>query len=218
MSTKEIECVFFESASPTDNKVDSRTDYDLPESYLNCDEITKQINLIKPNDMHESTCSVSGAHSVDKNTRDSSTANENVIVNLRFHSKYKNFIVYVNFEYICYDKGGHFDEHVDLPQSEKHNYTVLVYPPQEVEGGELVIGKYVVTPNKDSWKVVVFPLNVTHKSNPVISGTKQVLKGKGYFEESSRASVISSNSQVSDGAFQFYMEMVNKQKADQAAK
>jgi len=82
------------------------------------------------------------------------------------------------FEFLKYNKGGHFEEHEDRKRYIGHSHTICIYPPQNVEGGELIVNKKTTIPmSKDSWTVVIFPIDTLHTSNSVKSGTKYVFKG-----------------------------------------
>ena len=82
------------------------------------------------------------------------------------------------FEFLKYNKNGHFEEHVDRKRYSNHTHSICVYPPQNVEGGELVVNKKVSIPmSKDAWITVIFPIDTVHTSKPVITGTKYLFKG-----------------------------------------
>jgi hypothetical protein len=76
-----------------------------------------------------------------------------------------------------------------FPEPNKNvNANVLIYPPQTIEGGELVLGlsdcKHSETfkPFPDKWIIVVIPnrTSVLYESKIVTSGTKVVLKGVAF--------------------------------------
>lgn len=82
------------------------------------------------------------------------------------------------FEFIKYTKEGHFEEHVDRKRYLTHTHSICVYPPQNVEGGKLIINKKISIPmSKDTWILVSFPIDTLHASEPVLKGTKYLFKG-----------------------------------------
>lgn len=94
-----------------------------------------------------------------------------------------------NFEYLEYTTGGHFKVHTDRQRFDSHNVTVLLYPPQTVSGGDLIIydsyeieRKRIAMPSTE-WKCVIIPIGVRHSSSEIISGTKTVFKGTGIWKK-----------------------------------
>ena len=96
------------------------------------------------------------------------------------------------FEFVRYQQDGHFKQHEDRQRSTaqtrdghsvSHTYTVCIYPPQEVKGGELIFSlissRHVIAMPKDKWVVLLFPIDFPHESSPVTSGQKILFKGMG---------------------------------------
>jgi hypothetical protein len=85
------------------------------------------------------------------------------------------------FEFLRYNVGGHFDVHIDRTRYSGHTHTVCIYPPQNIEGGELVLyrspSETEVKMSPDSWVVVVFPIEMPHAAKPVTNGKKYMFKG-----------------------------------------
>jgi Rps23 Pro-64 3,4-dihydroxylase Tpa1-like proline 4-hydroxylase len=90
-------------------------------------------------------------------------------------------IVSEEFEFLRYNVGGRFDVHTDRSRYTEHTHSVCIYPPQQVEGGELVLfrspEKTEIKMSPDTWIVVVFPIEMPHASNPVVCGQKYMFKG-----------------------------------------
>ena len=86
---------------------------------------------------------------------------------------------------LYYEKGGHFDEHVDAQHVENHLATCLVFVRSKYEGGELVVkhnGKEVVADLEDTKKeggcsvAVAFFNSSRHQVKPVTEGTRAVFQ------------------------------------------
>lgn len=90
-----------------------------------------------------------------------------------------------NFEYIEYYKNGKFAKHRDRIREPGHEWTICIYPPQNVSGGELILYKengdifmkYPMPVNQ--WHCLIFPIGLLHESLPIISGVKKLFKGIG---------------------------------------
>lgn len=82
------------------------------------------------------------------------------------------------FEFLKYEKGGHFEEHTDRQRYVTHTHTVCVYPPQNVDGGDIIINKKNIIQMSDkNWTIIIFPIDTLHTSTPVIKGIKYLFKG-----------------------------------------
>jgi hypothetical protein len=97
--------------------------------------------------------------------------------------------IYKMYDYIRYNIGGKFINHVDNQQYIQHNYSIILYPPQDIEGGELIVyhnvpenedKKSIIKMGKNIWTFVMFPTGVIHNSNAVLKGEKSLLKTQGY--------------------------------------
>ena len=134
-------------------------DYERPIiSILNYDDLIDQIEKAKIT-MKQSTFKITTGNEryEDTNVRNSKIA-ENLI-NIKINSV-SDRVKYIHdeFEYIEYNVGGHFVEHIDyerdLPDGRKSNATILIYPPQVVTGGNLIVedklnNKYVISPSSE---------------------------------------------------------------------
>lgn len=183
---------------------DQIVSYYIPASYRdseyeNCFEITnllfvkKQIKDIKTEQLVKSTCTDNSRISVDETKRKSLAAKNVLLVVDVVSNVYKdnasktNEFITINpfFEYIEYQEGGFFARHTDKDKPNA-NATVLIYPPQVIEGGELAVslggykGTKLIKPLPDKWTIVVFPNKTPHESNMVTNGTKIVLKGTAF--------------------------------------
>jgi hypothetical protein len=159
------------------------------------DELLKKISSIDIEDMKSSTYSKCGSTMFDKEIRDSyvfekikiSLENTDLIKQLAWGSKEMILVVGDYFDCIKYSVGGKFDWHRDSQQFEEHNYTVLIYPPQSITGGELIVKSSTnnkkIKMSEHLWKIVMMPLGASHCSKEVITGTKITLKGTGYVRE-----------------------------------
>ena len=158
----------------------------------NIDELLEKINNLKIDDMDKSTCSKYGETISDNKLRKSSVSknivisleNIGIINKLAWPAHHTTLDIHSNFQCIKYPVGGKFEWHVDMPQFDKHNFTFLIYPPQSVVGGEIVVKSLPtnkkITMSKYLWKIVMFPTGILHRSKEIISGTKTVLKGTAY--------------------------------------
>jgi hypothetical protein len=170
----------------------------------NCFDITNlssvidQIKKIKKEDkLVMSTCTQYDNILVDESKRKSFTATQpiNIIIKPLTYEKdhctyHLDEVVTVNsnFEYIEYATGGFFAQHTDK-EKPNANMTVLIYPPQTIEGGELCLnlggynGVMTFKPLSDKWLVVLFPNLMPHESKIITSGTKLVLKGSALLKK-----------------------------------
>jgi hypothetical protein len=95
------------------------------------------------------------------------------------------------YEYIEYNEDGHFAIHNDRKRQDKHTHTICIYPPQNIEGGELNIyvdarvGTKIKTipMSETKWVCVAFPIETYHSSNVVTKGIKKMFKGIGISKE-----------------------------------
>jgi hypothetical protein len=82
------------------------------------------------------------------------------------------------FEFVKYNVGGHFAEHTDRSRHRGHTHTVCVYPPQNIDGGELILNKNITLKmSNEKWTMIIFPIDVVHVSMPVKKGVKYLFKG-----------------------------------------
>ncbi len=176
----------------------------------NLKSVIYQINEIKKEMLIKSTCTDNSIIIVDDSKRMSFTSKKLINIdvlsivfnNEKNNSKTNDFItINPNFEYIEYKQGGFFAEHTDKDKPNA-NATVLIYPPQTIEGGELCLnlGGYkvieTINPHSDKWLVVVFPNLMAHESKIVKSGLKIVLKGTAYINYDNQKYKYYSNSFV----------------------
>lgn len=85
-----------------------------------------------------------------------------------------------------YAEGGHYEWHADTPvlsgnmhaRCRKLTVVVMLTPPEEYEGGELLIGfpKHQTAPNSQG-TIIVFPSPTLHKVTPVTKGKRYTLVG-----------------------------------------
>jgi len=146
---------------------------------LNFDELHDQIKKAEEN-MKQSTFKTTDDDIRQENMTIRNSKISDIPIKM-FINVLSDHITYVHdiFEYITYDIGGHFVEHVDyereLPDGKKSNCTFLIYPPQTVVGGELIIkdklnNVYTIKPLSDEWIIVIFKCDLLHSSKPVTSG------------------------------------------------
>ena len=90
----------------------------------------------------------------------------------------KNFKIDRMYEFLRYNVGGHFEAHADRKRYKGHTHTICVYPPQDIDGGDLIIEDDLKIPMyKNAWIIVIFPIDMMHTCKPIISGTKYLFKG-----------------------------------------
>lgn len=161
----------------------------------NINELINKINNIDINEMKDSTYSKHDKTFCDKNIRNSVVSsnfiiefdNIDVIKQLAWNDKDMIINIHNKFDCIKYSVGGKFDWHRDNQQFSEHNYTFIIYPPQSVIGGEILV-KTSSTNKKIKmsdhlWKIVMFPLGTSHCSKEIIKGTKIALKGTAFVRE-----------------------------------
>ena len=90
------------------------------------------------------------------------------------------------FEFLKYSVGGHFDKHSDRKRHSSHTHTLVIYPPQDCEGGALELHlpnrlPISIKPSSFEWIFVMFPIETQHLSTPVTKGTKYLFKGTATF-------------------------------------
>ena len=91
------------------------------------------------------------------------------------------------FELLRYDQGGHFVRHIDKAKDPNHTHTICIYPPQEINGGELILfpdpeTKIIHSISANKWKIIIMPINMVHSSEPVRYGIKYLFRGTCHFE------------------------------------
>ena len=162
---------------------------------LNIDKLLEQINNLNSDKMKDSTYSKHGETLCDKNLRNSlvsdeitvSVENIDVIKHLIWPSTEMIIDIHAKFSCIKYSVGGKFDWHKDSQQFAEHNYTFLIYPPQSITGGELVVKSSTtnkkIKMSSHLWKIVMLPIGASHCSKEIITGTKITLKGTAFVRE-----------------------------------
>lgn len=85
--------------------------------------------------------------------------------------------------YLKYEKGGHFDCHMDEPYQDKSSiskFTVMIYLNEDYDGGCLEFmdeAEYVIeTFVPKTGSVLIFDQELYHRSTKIISGTKYCLR------------------------------------------
>jgi len=135
-------------------------------------------------DMQDSDygCSTSG-RCIDLSVRSSKISKNTIKINLLMDNQPPDISFSGEYEYIKYSKGGFFATHVDRKRTDNHVYTVLIYPPQSIVGGELILYLFgrelIITPDKNKYVCVIFPIKIEHESRVVLEGEKIVIKGIG---------------------------------------
>lgn len=182
----------------------------------NVDKLLEKINSLEMSNMTKSTYSKYGKTISDINLRNSVVSenieilleNTDIIKQLVWGTDETTIDIHNNFNCIKYPVGGKFEWHNDIPQFINHNYTFLIYPPQSIEGGELVIksshtDKKIkkIKMSEHLWKIVMFPTGVLHASKEIISGTKITLKGTAFVKE--KIKVFYKDSDSSEEAVDF---------------
>lgn len=95
-------------------------------------------------------------------------------------------------DYLEYPTDGKIIVNIDKFASDNyHTHTVYIYPPQDIEGGELLIYEdnrktlfQKIKMSKTNWLAVVFPIDIYHSSNEIKKGTKKMFKGVGIIKDS----------------------------------
>jgi hypothetical protein len=171
--------------------------------YLTSDEM---LALAKKSQMRESTF---GHHEGPGQPFSDDTIRKSQISNGTFHMKvipskvmqlYREItevVIGEEFNFLQYEVGGHFGEHQDrqhdvavnsYPGYEiSHGCSVCIYPPQQVTGGQVIVGQkgsymgsMTIEMPKTEWVVLVMSLEITHQSSMVFYGKKLVFKGLGF--------------------------------------
>jgi len=137
------------------------------------------IDNIDPIKMKFSNFGYDGQRIYDPSLRKSKTYQEKI--NLKLKTILSKFEFSDEFEYIEYEEEGYFEKHVDRKRTDTHTHTVLIYPPQDIEGGELNLYpfddeyKIVIKPST-KWTGIMFPINILHESTIIKQGKKKLLK------------------------------------------
>jgi len=201
--------------------------------------LLEKLSSVKDDDFEPSSCGIFEKTTVDLSKRNS------LHCKYQINAKINNFAQLITklsefdefplknskcvpddlFDFIKYNPGGKFDMHFDSKKSTYHSHTLLLFPPQKIDGGELVV-KYgfdsswsdkrvnkIIKPHEHLWTVVLFPIGVLHASNPVLNGEKITLKGTACIDKAERIKII--NKQINynipglyglaDGSFRHYI-------------
>eukprot|EP01084_Bolivina_argentea_P262567 444079_1 len=78
-------------------------------------------------------------------------------------------------EIIVYEPGGYFNKHCDTI-TQDYNYTLLLIPPSNYIGGQLIIKNKIVESNNNNWQWIVFHKHIKHKCEEILNGHKIVFK------------------------------------------
>lgn len=119
---------------------------------------------------------------VDMNVRNSLIYNSTINLDMKITNQPSDLKFDNKFEFIKYKTGGFFDIHTDRKRNDNHTHSVLLYPPQNTTGGELVLYlnnvKYVHKLEPE-WTGIIFPIEISHQSLVVEFGEKKLIKGIG---------------------------------------
>eukprot|EP01083_Nonionella_stella_P050252 133718_1 len=88
---------------------------------------------------------------------------------------YKQFF----HEIVVYEPGGYFDIHVDSVfhhLDDSYEYTLLLIPPAQYKGGELIIADKEIKINPSAWQSILFHKHIEHRCKVIRSGYKIVFK------------------------------------------
>jgi hypothetical protein len=204
----------------------------------NGDKLIKELDSNTDYHFIASTCGILDKDVIDSSKRNSKICNHKINVQIDnfeplvksmcklddFPLKKSTFTLGEQFDFIKYEQGGKFDMHYDSKQSTYHNHTLLLFPPQNIVGGELVVRhgfnddrsinilNLIIKPHKYLWTLVLFPIGVFHASNPVLNGEKITLKGTAYIDNIQRIKIINKKSDLElsytrglvDGSFHTY--------------
>jgi|688.fasta_scaffold416415_1 hypothetical protein len=151
----------------------------------NGENINKILQSISPEELIESTFGIEKSEYIKYSKI--STRKFKIIIN---ESHICNIVSYL--DYLEYPIDGKFIVNIDKIASDNyHTYTVHIYPPQDIEGGELIIYEddrkslfQKINISKTNWVVVVFPIDIYHSSNEIKKGTKKMFKGVGIIKDS----------------------------------
>lgn len=134
-------------------------------------------------DSVESSCAIRGVVKMDPSIRSSQTSKRKVEIKISgLYERFESVQFDDMFDVITYNVGDKFTEHTDAVKFKTHNYTILLYPPQNVEGGDLIVKldgdkNFAVKMSNCNWTIVLLPVKVPHSSLPVLNGTKLTFKG-----------------------------------------
>ena len=180
------------------------------------ENLTKKLNTITDDQFMPSTCGVFDKTTINSAKRSSKHCKYQICAKIdnfdelikklsildTFPLKKSTCILDEHFDYIKYDLGDKFDMHFDSKKNINHNHTLLLFPPQKIEGGELIV-KYgfnddwgnkqvekIIKPHEHLWTLVLFPIGVFHASNSVLCGQKTTLKGTAFINNIQRIKII----------------------------
>eukprot|EP01084_Bolivina_argentea_P262565 444070_1 len=78
-------------------------------------------------------------------------------------------------EIVVYEPGGYFDKHCDTI-IEDYNYTLLLIPPCNYVGGQMIVKHKIVESNKNKWQWILFHKHIKHKCEEILDGYRIVFK------------------------------------------
>ena len=149
----------------------------------NRENINEILHSISPEELIESTFGIEKSEYIKYSKI--STRKFKIIIN---ESHICNMQTYL--DYLEYPTNGQLIVNIDKIATENyHTHTVYIYPPQDIEGGELIVyhtvpenedKKSIIKMDKNIWTFIMFPTGVIHNSNTVLKGEKSLLKTQGY--------------------------------------
>lgn len=160
---------------------------------------------------------------MDHRIRDSKISTKKIkldIKNINGITDYgENLIICESFDYIQYNVGGHFDKHVDVSKfvdGKEHNYTILLFPPQKIDGGDFIIYEdkekesMRISPSEFQWTIIIFPVGTYHCSTEITNGIKITLKGSFNISQKNKTESdkrrFDSENMICDGAYRIFKE------------
>lgn len=139
-------------------------------------DIYKTIDSLTDDDFQTMTYGDSGTRIFNDDMRKSKICKKSIICDMNCDI---NMHMNDAFELIKYDIGGHFSKHRDRQRHPNHKFTIILYPPQTIDGGDLKMypfddDTFTVTIKMDPlyWVGVIFPIDTRHESVAVSSGNK----------------------------------------------
>lgn len=109
-----------------------------------------------------------------KNTRDILNENFSPYINEYLLKNNMNISTYQNYEILKYGYGQKFDEHIDHSSAYPRTLSLVYYPNDNYEGGEIEFTQVGVKIKPEKNSLLLFPSGqpYTHKVYPVINGIR----------------------------------------------
>lgn len=116
-----------------------------------------------------------------------------------------------SWDVLKYEPGDFFDYHTDGKSEKNHVGTIILLPPKSIfnySGGELILlcddKEIIINSDDNDWFCVVFDINIKHKVNKVLNGSRIVFKSKIFKNSKNKKIWFDKNNHKIDG------EVINK--------